>query len=197
LSESFLIVGLGNPGKEYELTRHNFGFCVVDQIAAKENIKFVRSSRYQGFLGQGTIAGKKVLILKPTTYMNNSGVAVKNLALQKEIALENILVICDDFHLEFGQIRLKSKGSDGGHNGLASIIDHLKTKDFARLRLGIGEPKGHREVSDFVLSSFSRGELKQIEKIIEKGADCCIAFLTVKLNQAMSLFNTKNKKEEK
>ncbi|MDP8266328.1 MAG: aminoacyl-tRNA hydrolase [Candidatus Aceula meridiana] len=197
MSKSFLIVGLGNPGKEYQLTRHNFGFCVVDQVAREHSIKFVRSSKYQGFLGQGTIADKKVLILKPSTYMNNSGVAVKNIVSQKQISFENILVVCDDFHLDFGQLRLKPKGSDGGHNGLVSLVRHLGTKEFARLRMGIGEPKRKAQFSDFVLSSFSRSELKQLEGIIEKGADCCIAFLTVKLNQAMSLFNTKNKKEEK
>ncbi len=196
MSDSYLIVGLGNPGTEYGWTRHNFGFLVVSKLAEQNNIKFVRSSKYQGFIGRGTIGGKDVSLLLPQTYMNCSGVSVRKIIGDKKFVLLKVLIVCDDFHVDFGSLRIRKKGSAGGHNGLVSIIDQLGTQDFARLRVGIGTPKGKKQTTDFVLSNFSARERKQLELYIQNAVDCCSAFLAAGINQAMATFNKRNKNDE-
>ncbi|MDD3374573.1 MAG: aminoacyl-tRNA hydrolase [Candidatus Omnitrophica bacterium] len=196
MSQSYLIIGLGNPGKEYQFTRHNFGFLVVSELAEKYKIKFIRSSKYQGFLGHGNIEGKDVFLLLPQTYMNCSGVSVRKVVEDKEIAQQNLLVAYDDFHIDFGSLRIRNKGSAGGHNGLQSIIDKLMTQEFSRLRLGVGSPNGKKSATDFVLSDFSAREKKQLDEQIQKAVSCFLVFLKEGISQAMAIFNKRNKNEE-
>lgn len=192
MSDSYLIVGLGNPGKEYARTRHNVGFLVLDQLALENKIKFSRSLKYAGFIGQGIIQNKKIVLLKPQTYMNRSGLSVKRIVCQKAIDVNRMLIVSDDFHLDFGALRLRPNGSDGGHNGLASIIEQLETRDFARLRIGIGHPPLGKATSDFVLSLFQVHETKHLDNVICQGARCCEAFLTMPFSTVMNLFNKRN-----
>lgn len=192
----YLLIGLGNPGKEYALTRHNFGFLVVSHFADLYQFEFVKSAKYHGMIGSGTVEGKKVYLLLPLTYMNVSGVAVKAIVKDKDIPLSHVLVVCDDFHLSFGEIRIRPQGSSGGHNGLASVIEHLGSNDIARLRLGIGAPREKDGTVDFVLSGFKAGEKKKLQTIIGESVDCCHVFLKEGISQAMTRFNKRSKKEE-
>ncbi|HOD11823.1 MAG TPA: aminoacyl-tRNA hydrolase [Candidatus Omnitrophota bacterium] len=192
----YLLVGLGNPGKEYTWTRHNAGFLIARHFADLFHMDFVRSSKYHGLLAQGVVDEKKVYLLLPTTYMNVSGVAVKAFVTEKKIAHENILIVCDDFQLAFGELRFRAKGSAGGHNGLSSVVEQLGTSEISRLRLGIGSPKSKDQVTDFVLSEFKASEKKQLIKIIDRAANGCRSFLVSGISHTMAEFNKKTKKEE-
>ena len=190
-----LIVGLGNPGREYEWTRHNLGFLVLTHLARKHRFKFSKSSRIQGLAAGGQIHNHEVLLLLPLTYMNNSGTAVQQASEDKGITAENILVVCDDFHVDFGHLRLRSEGSDGGHNGLASIIEHLKTKKFARLRLGIGAPASKEGAVDFVLGEFNQREKEALSDFSPRAAECCEVWLMEGITKAMGKFNKRTEDE--
>jgi PTH1 family peptidyl-tRNA hydrolase len=190
LAEKRLIVGLGNPGTRYRYTRHNLGFLVVEKLAEKIGLKLSLSSFTNGITAEGSINETDIILLMPLTYMNNSGVAVGHVANREEIASEDLLVICDDLNLPFGQIRLRGKGSDGGHNGLSSLIQKLATEKFSRLRMGIGESKG-METVDYVLEEFDRAEKKQLDGFIDQAADCCQMWLGQGLDRAMEQFNRK------
>lgn len=189
MSETRLIVGLGNPGKGYENTRHNLGFLVVEHLAKKNNLRFRKGSFTNGLVAEGKVAGNHLCCLLPSTYMNNSGMAVKQVVLNKNLDHADILVVCDDFHLEFGQVRVRNKGSDGGHNGLTSVIEHLGTQDFARLRLGIGTPLKGKESVDYVLGKWTAGEEKQLDEFIDRATDCCGVWLQEGIHKAMDQFN--------
>jgi PTH1 family peptidyl-tRNA hydrolase len=182
-----LIVGLGNPGPEYLHTRHNIGFLVIDFLAASQKIT-LKTRKHQALYGLGTLEGLPVLLVKPMTYMNRSGEAVAALARQHHITPSNILVISDDIALELGKIRLRAKGSAGGHNGHRSIIQSLKTEQYPRLRIGIGKPNGE-EVADFVLSDFSYHEKTLVDQTIQLAADASRVFLKEGVDQAMNLIN--------
>ena len=195
MSELKLIVGLGNPGKNYENTRHNLGFLVAKHFAEQHHLKFRSSSRCKGLVAEGLVADVNVCLLLPLTFMNNSGVAVKEIAAKKGIALENIFIVCDDFNLGFGQLRIRRQGSDGGHNGLSSVLYHLGENTFPRLRLGIGAPPDGEDAADFVLQKFTRNESKQLDPFIEEAADCCLVWLTQEMEKVMSQFN-KRKEDE-
>ena len=197
MSQNKLIVGLGNPDRKYENTRHNFGYLVVQELAVRYKISFHRNSSLQSFLAEGNIEENEACLLLPMTYMNNSGVAVKQAVLKKEIDLKNILVVCDDLNLPFGVLRLRPLGSTGGHNGLHSIAVHLGSERFARLRLGINHPGNKNQVTDYVLSDFSKTEKAELKEHIATASDCCIAWLTKPMDQVMSDYNKKEKKEEK
>ena len=190
-----LIVGLGNPGREYEYTRHNFGFLVVQKIAQQNHLKVAKSNIVEGLVAQAPIGGQDIYLLMPTTFVNNSGRAVEDFVIKKDIALNDLLIICDDVNLNFGQLRLRAEGTDGGHNGLRSISAHLKTKAFARLRLGVGSPEKKEEMVDFVLSEFSSQEKKELGSIVSTAVDCCRMWLTEGLSKTMSRFN-KRKEDE-
>ena len=177
-------------------TRHNFGFLAVSHFADLYQIEFVKSAKYHGLVGSGTVEGKKVYLLLPLTYMNVSGVAVCAMVKDKGIPLANVLVLCDDFHLDFGEIRIRPQGSSGGHNGLTSVFEHLGSKEIARLRLGIGAPQEKSQVTDFVLSGFKAGERKRLPEVVAEAADCCHVFLKEGISQAMTRFNKRSKKEE-
>jgi peptidyl-tRNA hydrolase, PTH1 family len=165
-----LIIGLGNPGNEYRFTRHNIGFLVLERWADHRGLIFQKESDYD------FIRWKNNLVIKPTTYMNCSGQAIQRL-LQKYRTIEDILVIADDVYLPFGEIRIREKGGDGGHNGIKSIIDVLNSQEFKRIRIGIQEPEGQK-LRDYVLSEFSEEESKTLEKLLDEVAKLVDLFLS-------------------
>ena len=192
-----LIVGLGNPGNEYTWTRHNAGFLVADQLAASLDASF-HAGKGEFWLAQCSLKNVDITVLKPVTYMNNSGIAVREFIEQQSIALENILIVCDDFQLPLGTIRLRKNGSDSGHNGLSSIIYHLQTDEFARLRCGIASvhmPLEKSKMKDFVLDSFPESEMRIAENMVERARDACTSFIMDGIDQAMNRFNTKQSEE--
>nr|WP_295970512.1 aminoacyl-tRNA hydrolase [uncultured Bacillus sp.] len=183
-----LIVGLGNPGKQYEKTRHNIGFIVVDKIAEKLNIQ-LDQAKFKGLFGMGHIEGEKVLLLKPLTYMNLSGESIRAIIDFYQIDTEDLLVIYDDLDLPAGRIRLRQKGSAGGHNGIKSTIAHLGTQAFNRIRVGINRPSNGMEITDYVLGRFSQEELAEIEEAVERSADACIEWIHKPFLQVMNKYN--------
>ena len=195
MSEIHLIVGLGNPGKDYEYTRHNLGFLVVTHFAARHKLKFSANIISRGVAAHGQIQEKDVYLLLHSTYVNNSGLAVKELLVQRNVDPRNVLVVADDMSLEFGQLRLRARGSDGGHNGLTSIIEHLKTKEFNRLRLGVGSPKNKEDVVDFVLGGFAPVEKEKLGEFIKEASECCETWLGQGLSSAMNQFNRRKEDE--
>ncbi len=184
-----LIVGLGNPGAQYESTRHNLGYLVVQHLAKVFHLKFSKSSAIQGLFACGKVEETKTGLFLPTTFMNNSGVAVHKALGEKKVSIADTLIVTDDFNLDFGQLRLRDRGSAGGHNGLSSVIEHLKTDQIPRLRVGIGTPSNKDDIIGFVLEEFSRQERKHLLKVIEGAADCAIAWLKEGTVKAMSQFN--------
>jgi PTH1 family peptidyl-tRNA hydrolase len=184
-----VLVGLGNSGAQYEDTRHNLGFRVVRYLAKKLDITFVPSKICRGLESSAEISGVETKLLLPMTFMNLSGNAVKPFVAVLGVPLDDVLVVYDDFHLMFGQIRLRRKGSDGGHNGVRSIIENLGTDQFPRLRLGVGEPKGKQDAADFVLSAFDHKEKEELDFFIQEAADCCRAWVIGEIEQVMSQFN--------
>ena len=181
-----LIVGLGNPGPRYQGTRHNVGFMVVERLAEKSR-KLKQEYKYNAVLAEAEVQGHLVLLAKPLTYMNLSGRAVKEIVDKKGINLEDLMVVLDDFNLELGRIRIRSKGSNGGHRGLKSVIDLLGTDRFARLRIGVGRPQG--DVVDFVLSSFSQEEKPVIDLAVDRAAEALTVWLQEGIEKAMSQYN--------
>lgn len=182
----FLIVGLGNPGKEYDNTRHNIGFEVVDYIANKYNIELNRI-KFKGVFGEGFINGKKILLLKPTTYMNLSGESIREIINFYKIPNEEIIVIYDDISLEVGRIRIREKGSHGGHNGIKSIIANLASDIFPRVKVGVGAPKGN--LVSHVLGKFSDEEAVVLNKIKCAVSDAVNTIIVADTKEAMNKFN--------
>ena len=164
----YLIVGLGNPGKRYEKTRHNLGFMVLRGLAEKYGLNFRTAQHVHGELAVGEVKGKSLLLLMPMTYMNLSGQAVKEAVMYYKVDLSHLLILSDDINLEFGTLRLRQEGSSGGHNGLKSIESSLQTQHYARLRVGIDD-RLNGDLADYVLDRFSEQELEQLSPIIEKG----------------------------
>jgi len=183
-----LIVGLGNPGRKYENTRHNVGFRAIDYLAREIGTK-VEKEKYKALLGEGLVRGEKVILVKPQTFMNLSGEAVAPLAAWYKVNPSEILVLYDDLALEVGKLRIRVKGSHGGHNGMRSLIAHLKTESIPRIRLGIGQAPPEWDVADYVLGSFSSLENKQIEESIIQTGKAVEMILTQGLEKAMSKFN--------
>jgi len=184
-----LIIGLGNPGKEYEQTRHNLGFMAVTDLVKSQGLKFKRSLLLKSFIAQGEIEGRPVILAKPLTFMNSSGRAVIGLVRRYQIDLKDLLVVCDDINLKLGGLRLRPSGSDGGHNGLKSIIAALRTQDFTRLRLGIAPVKKSDDMVDFVLSEFNRQEKPMVSLQIGRAAECCSNWLKEGIVKTMDKFN--------
>lgn len=185
----YLIVGLGNIGPEYHETRHNIGFMVVDALAKLNNTPFV-SGRY-GSTASFSIKGRQLLLLKPSTFMNLSGLAVRYWMQEEKIPLENVLIVVDDLALPFGTLRLKGKGSDAGHNGLKHIAATLGTQDYARLRFGIGNefPRGGQV--DFVLGHFTNEDWKTMDERLETAGEIIKSFCLTGINLTMNQFNKK------
>lgn len=184
-----LVVGLGNPGKGYALTRHNLGFLVVDRLVQKRRGKYTEE-KADYVVATMRIASMHIRIAKPQTYMNLSGRAVKALMNSYEIMPSELLVVSDDFAIPFETMRLRLAGSDGGHNGLASIIASIGTEDFPRLRLGIGPIPEGRPAEEFVLESFGKEELDRLDNFTKLGSDCLEAVFYEGLTLAMNRFNS-------
>ncbi len=183
-----LIVGLGNPGKEYERTRHNVGFMVIDELSKRWSIS-LDQLKFKGLYGAGIVNGEKVILLKPLTYMNLSGESIRPLMDYYKIDIEDFLILYDDLDLPVGKLRLRMKGSAGGHNGVKSTISHVGTQEFNRIRIGIDRPKNGMKVPDYVLGRFINEELPQLEKTIQKSADSCEQWLHMPFLQVMNTFN--------
>jgi len=187
LMKKFLIVGLGNIGEKYDNTRHNIGFKILDEIASKENVTF--ESQKLGSVATFRFKGRTFTLLKPSTYMNLSGKAVKYWMTKEKIPLENVLIVCDDLNLNFGSIRVKAKGSDGGHNGLKDIIAILQTQQYARFRFGVGSEFSKGRQVDFVLGEWDADEEKLMPERLEKSHALVKSFGTAGLNNTMNTFN--------
>ena len=189
----FIIAGLGNPDRQYEGTRHNAGFDVIDRIAEKYNIA-VDTKKHRACIGKGIIGGQKVLLAKPQTYMNLSGESIRSLVDYYKIDEENeLLVVYDDISLDVGQLRIRAKGSAGGHNGIKNIIAHLGTQVFPRIKVGVGEkPKGY-DLADYVLGHFSKAERERMEEGYDNAVRAAEMIVTGQVNEAMNEFNRKKK----
>lgn len=187
MSTKFLIAGLGNIGPEYALTRHNAGFMVLDRLAAQYGFDF--SMTRLAYTAQWQLKGKQLFFVKPTTFMNLSGRAMLYYMKQETIPIENLLVITDDKDLPFGKLRLKPKGSPGGHNGLRSIDEVLNTQEYARLRVGIGSAFSRGRQVDFVLGQFPEDELIQLPDYLDRAGEAVKAFCTAGIQFAMNNFN--------
>ncbi|KMT22057.1 aminoacyl-tRNA hydrolase [Clostridium cylindrosporum] len=185
----YLVVGLGNPGKEYENTRHNVGFEVIDYLSNKLGFDTSRE-RFGGNFGEYIYAGEKIIFLKPLTYMNLSGESLIEAASFYKIEAENIIVVYDDMAIETGKIRLRPSGSDGGHNGMKNIIAHLQSKEFKRIRVGIG--KAPRSIVDYVLGKFTNEERKLIDKSVEAAGEGVMSIIQDGIQNAMNKYNTFN-----
>jgi len=185
-----LLVGLGNPGKDYRNTRHNAGFLVVDRIAATFAIAIDRR-RFDVETGRGLVAGRDLILAKPQSYMNRSGPPVFRLAAYFKILCEEMLVVHDDIDLAFGRIKIKEKGGHGGHNGLRSLIDAFGGGDFARVRIGIGRSDA-ATVTDHVLGRFKPEEAKALDQIVGKAADAIVTILDKGIREAMNTFNNRS-----
>ena len=183
----FLIVGLGNPGREYELTRHNIGFMVVEEMARRWNMRF-KAPRRQVRLAFGEVAGAPVALLEPLAYMNLSGKPVALALIELALSPTQMLVIHDDVDLPLGRIRLRLKGSAAGHKGVQSIIDSLGTTEFARLRIGIGRPS-NGDVKEYVLTPFSREEEVDVSDLLVRAISAVESYLSVGIEAAMNMYN--------
>ncbi len=189
-SPEFLIVGLGNPGKQYELTRHNAGFLCLDLLAQENGFK-INKLKFNALIGDAVIASKRCLAVKPQTFMNNSGEAVRDIAAFYKIPPENIIVIFDDISLPCGKLRIRRKGTDGGHNGIKSIIYQLQSDQFPRIKLGIGA-KAHPDqpLADWVLSVMKDDDLKNLREAAEHACGALELMLNGETEKAMNLYNS-------
>lgn len=183
-----LIVGLGNPGSEYERTRHNIGFLVVDELARRHNIS-INKRGGRALSGDGLVGQSRVFLMKPQTFMNLSGEAVAAFLRQKPLSHENICVVTDDIALPLGKLRLRGAGSAGGHNGLKSLIAHLHGQDFPRLRFGVGAPRDSSVQVDYVLGTFARSEAKDVDDGIDRAVLALETWFAEGLEPAMNQFN--------
>lgn len=188
-SESWLIVGLGNPGKEYAHTRHNCGFQAIDLLAEMLNCK-IDKGKFQGLYGQATYQGKKLFLLKPQTYMNLSGRSVLQLSAYYNIPPTRIVVLFDDISLDPGKLRIRASGSAGGHNGIKSIIQELGSQDFPRVKIGVGaKPNPQQDLADWVLSGFNPSEKKALETALPHAAEAALSIVQEGVSTAANKFN--------
>ncbi|MBQ4283537.1 MAG: aminoacyl-tRNA hydrolase [Lachnospira sp.] len=184
----YIIVGLGNPGKDYVATRHNVGFSVIDELADKYNIS-VDTAKHKGMIGKGVIEGNKVILVKPMTYMNLSGECVREVMDYYKADIDELIVIFDDISLEPGKLRLRAKGSAGGHNGIKSLIAHLGTQDFKRVKFGVGDkPKGW-DLADWVLSRFPVGDFDALREGNKKACEAIVCIMNEGIESGMNKFN--------
>lgn len=186
----FVVVGLGNPGRNYDGTRHNVGFDAIDLLAHRNNIS-IKKIKFKSVYGEGNIGNEKVLLVKPQTYMNNSGITVKDIYNYYKVPIENIIVIVDDIDIDFASVRVKRKGSAGTHNGLKSIIYLLEDDNFPRVKIGIGKKPENQDLADFVLSRFSKDEREIIEETLNTAAESVEAIIKEGIDNAMNKFNTR------
>ncbi|MBQ0135695.1 MAG: aminoacyl-tRNA hydrolase [Oscillospiraceae bacterium] len=192
----FIVVGLGNPGREYEQTRHNIGFLAINALAEAHGVK-IDHLKFNALTATTVIGTEKVLLMKPQTYMNNSGEAVGEAARFYKVPPENILVISDDVTLEPGTLRIRRKGSAGGHNGLKSIINHLSSDGFPRIKIGVGDRvHPNEDLADHVLGKFAREDIDLMNETIKKAVAAADLIVKGETAEAMNLYNTKKKKNK-
>lgn len=192
---SYMIVGLGNPGREYRETRHNIGFMVVDAFASKHDIK-LNKVQNKAIIGIGKVGEIKVILVKPQTYMNLSGQAVSALIRFYKIPLGNLIVAHDDVDLPLGVIRMRPGGGSAGQKGINSIIERVGSQDFPRLRMGVGRPPGQMDAAAYVLQTFHKSEQEILDEFLKRAADAVECFLEFGLETAMNRFNPKNSNKE-
>ena len=186
----FIVVGLGNPDRKYTLTRHNSGFLCVDMLSEKLNFR-VDKLKFKSLIADTTIGSHRLIVMKPQTYMNNSGEAVRECANFYKIKPENIIVIYDDISLDVGKLRIRRKGTDGGHNGIKSIIYHLNSDQFPRIKVGCGKkPHPDYNLADWVLSDFTKDEQKALEPALENACKAIELLLDNQTEKAMNLYNS-------
>ena len=191
----FIIAGLGNPDRQYEGTRHNVGFDVIDRLAEKYDIA-VDARKHRALVGRGIIEGQRVILAKPQTYMNLSGESLQSLAAYYKIDPEQeLLVIYDDINLDVGQLRIREKGSAGGHNGIKNIIAHLGTQVFPRIRVGVGEKPSKYDLADYVLGHFSRAEREQMDEGYDHAVRAAELIVSGRIGDAMNEYNRKKKEQ--
>lgn len=185
----YIIAGLGNPGAKYEMTRHNAGFLAIDMLAMKQN-KEIKRLKFHALTCDAEIEGKKCLLMKPQTFMNNSGEAIGEAAKFYKIPPQNIIVLSDDISLDVGKIRIRRKGSAGGHNGLKSIIAHLGSEDFPRVKIGVGKkPNAYMDLADWVLGRFPKELEPQLKEALENANGAISLIVQDKFDRAMNLYN--------
>jgi PTH1 family peptidyl-tRNA hydrolase len=184
----WLIVGLGNPGNSYRLTRHNVGFRIVERFAREQGIQF-KKRRAGAQIGEGRVGRRKVVVVKPLTYMNRSGVAVKKLIEELGVSLEHLVVVHDDLDLACGRIKIKNKGGHGGHKGVQSIIELLGCADFLRVKVGIDKPRAHEEGADYVLAPFTADQSALVKESVEQAAEAIESIIVSGADQAMNTYN--------
>lgn len=184
----YLIIGLGNPEADYANTRHNMGFNVINKLAEKFNIE-VKKDKFKALFGSGVIEGEKVILIKPQTFMNLSGEAVQEFVNFYKVPLENIVVIYDDVDVEPGKIRIRKTGSSGSHNGMKSIISHLSTEAFPRIRVGIGKPHEHFDMISHVIGGIAEEDKEPLEKGVNLATEAVIELLKNNIDSAMNKYN--------
>ena len=193
----FIVVGLGNPGREYARTRHNVGFDVIDVLSEKHHIQLTKNAMH-GQIGEGFVGGEKLVLVKPQTFMNLSGQCVTELVSWYKPEMDHLLLVYDDIDLPLGKLRMREKGSAGTHNGMRSVIGLLGRQDFPRLRVGVGKKPEGWELADWVLSHYQTAEEQEIaDKAYEQAADAALEYLKNGINSAMNRYNTKKPKKEK
>lgn len=191
----YYIVGLGNPGIQYENTRHNAGFISIDYLARKYSID-VRKIKFKSLIGQGVISGHKVMLVKPQTYMNNSGEAIREIYKYFDFEHDKLIVIYDDIDIDFGSIRIRKKGSAGTHNGMKSIIYNLEFDDFPRIKVAVGKKPSYMDLANFVLSGFSKDEARIIEEEVMLVGESIEMILEEGIDKTMSVYNSKRLVED-
>ncbi len=187
-------MGLGNPGNIYADSRHNIGFSLIRALAKIHKILLKNDKGTSSLNGKGQIDGQNITLAMPLTFMNLSGEAVKSLLKRHRLALDDLLIVCDDLDLEFGRLKIKPGGSSGGHRGLESIIGSLKSTRFARLRIGIGRPVQSKNSAEYVLGNFTGKEKKEMKQILERSSGCCYLWLKKGVTEAMNIFNKRHLK---
>ncbi len=190
--DTYLLIGLGNPGREYAGTRHNFGFMLIDRLAVRLNGRGMKVQS-KAIVMDARFEEHKLILAKPQTFMNLSGQSVQGLVHFYKIPLTNVMILSDDLDLPFGTIRIRASGGPGGQRGLSSILERLGTKEVPRMRLGIGRPPGRMDPADYVLQNFSRDDMQSISEILDRAADATLEFVINGLNAAMNKFNGGNR----
>lgn len=186
----YIVAGLGNPGNEYNMTRHNIGFSTIDYIADQNNTT-VKKLKFKSLYGEINVAGEKVLLIKPQTYMNLSGESLREFCSFYKVPAEKVIIICDDVSISTGKIRIRRKGSSGGHNGLKSIIYQLGSEEFIRIRIGVGSPENaDYDLADYVLGRFSKDEIPVLEESIIKASNAVFEIIKNGVDSAMNKFNS-------
>lgn len=186
--QTYLLIGLGNPGREYANTRHNFGFMTIDRLAVRLNARGMKVQS-KAIVMNAQHEERKLILAKPQTFMNLSGQSVQGLVHFYKLPLTNVMILSDDLDLPFGTIRIRASGGPGGQRGLSSILEKLGTKDVPRMRLGIGRPPGRMDPANYVLQNFSRDDMQAISEILDRAADAALEFVVNGLSAAMNKFN--------